>query len=173
MFTGVFLGFEVGVDGDAGVDLEAAVRGDLDAEPEQLVDSALVLRCRVGELGLGVGGELVEGFELGLLGGGLLLPEVELLEVPAEGQAFVGYLGEGVGELGVIDLVSGVGADDPGFFHVELVQAAGDGGSLVALLGLGLVGGVEVPLAGVLEALGVGEDLVDGGPDGLFEGVGG
>ena len=32
MFTGVFLGFEGGVDGDAGVDLEAAVRGDVDAE---------------------------------------------------------------------------------------------------------------------------------------------
>jgi hypothetical protein len=32
---------------------------------------------------LGVGGELVERFELGLLGGVLLLPQVELLEMLA------------------------------------------------------------------------------------------
>jgi hypothetical protein len=36
MFTGVFLGFKGGVDRDAGVDLEAAVGGDVDAELEEL-----------------------------------------------------------------------------------------------------------------------------------------
>ena len=97
MFTEVFLGLEGGVDGDAGVDLEAAVRGDVDAELEELVDPALVLGGGVGQVGLGVGGELVERFELGLLGGVLLLPQVELLEVLAEGVAFVGYLTQGVG----------------------------------------------------------------------------
>ena len=85
------------MDGDAGVDLEAAVGGDVDAELEELVDSPLVLGGWISQAGLGVGGELVERFELGLLGGVLLLPEVELLEVLAEGGSFVCYLSEGVG----------------------------------------------------------------------------
>ena len=39
--------------------------------------------------------------------------------------------------------------------------------------GCGVVGGVDVPLAGLFEPVGVGEHLVDGGPDSLFERVGG
>ncbi len=98
------------------MDVEGAVRCDVDVELEELVDAALLLGVSVGEAGGGVGGEAVEVGEAGPVGLAVLIPEVELGQVASEGEAFVCNFGEGVGELGVVDLVSGVGADDGGFF---------------------------------------------------------
>jgi len=128
---------------------------------------------RVGEAGPGVLGESLELVEVGLGCSGVLLPEVELMEVFSEGVAFVGYLAEGGGELVVVDVASGVGPDNPGFFQVELVESAGDAGPLVGLLGLGVGGGGDVVLGGLAEPVGVGEQVVDGLPDVAFELVGG
>jgi hypothetical protein len=69
----------------------------------------------------GVSGEVLECFELCPVGTAALLPEVELGEVVADRVAFVGDLMECVGELGVVDLLSGVTPNDPGLFEVELV----------------------------------------------------
>jgi hypothetical protein len=126
----------------------------------------------VGEGGGGFAGEAVELGEAGLFGLTVLVPEVELGHVGSEGAAFVCDLGEGVGELGIVDLFTGVAADDGGFFKVELVEAVGVGGALAGVEGRVFAGGGEAALGGLEEPVGVGEEAVDLGPDGGFEVVG-
>jgi len=69
---------EGGVGGDAALDVEGAVGCDVDAKLEQLVDSALFEGGGVGEAGFG-GREVLWLVEVGLVGGGLLLPQVEMV----------------------------------------------------------------------------------------------
>ena len=71
-------GFEGAVGGDAALDVEGAVGCDVDAKLEQLVDSALFEGGGVGEAGFG-GREVLWLVEVGLVGGGLLLPQVEMV----------------------------------------------------------------------------------------------
>ena len=120
----VWFGEPVG--GDAALDVECPVWGDGDVELEEFIDSALVLRCRVGEVPFGILGDLLEGFELYPVGRAALFPQVGMGEVVAECLAFVGDQAERVGELGVVDLFPGVGADHPGFVDVAFVEASSE-----------------------------------------------
>jgi len=72
------------VGGDTALDVQCPVGGDGDAELEQFVDSPLVLWCRVGEVALGVLGELLGSFKLCPVGGAALFLQVELDEVVAD-----------------------------------------------------------------------------------------
>lgn len=71
-------GFEGATGGYGAADGEGAVRGDVDVEVERPVDAPLVLRSGMGEAGAGVDSESTEVSEVDLVGGGVLLPEVEL-----------------------------------------------------------------------------------------------
>ena len=85
---------------------------------EQFVDAALILWRGGGEVGGGVVCEVVELGETGTVGAALGVPGVELGEVALECDSFVADLFEGFGELSVVDLTAGVGADDAGLFEV-------------------------------------------------------
>ncbi len=111
---------------DAAGDVEGAFRCEGDRELEEFIYSSLLCWSGVSEVGLGVVGQLVECFELCRRCPAALLPEVELPEVAFEGCPFVGDLVEGGGELLIVDVASGVGADHSGFFEVQLVEASGD-----------------------------------------------
>ena len=92
-------------------------------EVEEFVDPALIFRCGVGEVLGRLVGQVIELGETGTAGAAFGVPDVELGEVASEGCSLVVDLFKGGGKLVVVDVLTGVGSDDAGFFEVELVEA--------------------------------------------------
>jgi len=160
------------VGGDGARYLVGAIGGHVDVEVEEFVDPALVLGGGGGEAGGGLLGEVFELGQVGAVGAALSVPGVELCEVTLECDSFVADSSEGFGELGVGDLLAGVGADHSGFFEGEHVETVTDRGALGGSDRRVGEAGVDVGLGGLSEAVGAGEQRADLTPDACFELVG-
>ncbi len=92
--------------GDGSGYLVGAFGGHVDPEVEEFIDPALIFGCRAGEVGGRLAGEVFESGELGTTGAAFGVPGVELCEMSGEGGPLVVDLFEGLGELGIGDLMA-------------------------------------------------------------------